>query len=203
MSSSIADEITCRRGFTLMEVMIGMLLLALVVGASGVAMVHFSQRTGEARLAVADLQQQQRFVQIITDDLVRLKDITAFTSTQFTFTVDDGAGGATSVSYTWTAATKTFTRRLGASLPVTLADNLTEFNLEYETVDQNDTEYIRGICLKMGWDGESEHTLLHRIELTNPLLLAEAPPETTMTGSIVSTTTTSTLKTLGTYIKIK
>ncbi|MBN2211275.1 MAG: prepilin-type N-terminal cleavage/methylation domain-containing protein [Sedimentisphaerales bacterium] len=178
MQNVVANNINSRRGFTLMEVMIGMLLLTLVVGAVGVAMVHFSQRTGEARLTVTELQQQQHLVQIITDDLSRLNDITTFTDTQFTFT-----SGADNITYTWDGQPSgTFCRQVNAASPIILADDVNIFALQYQTINKDgkigeDGDVLFALRLYLRQGADEVNTLVRTIELTNPLAYAELPQQ--------------------------
>ena len=142
-------------------------------------------------------------VQIITDDLSRLKSITSSTTTQLIFAIDDSTGGKKTVTYIWSGADiGTFTRQLNGDAPAVLSDEVADFELEYQTNEQNDEEWVCGFLLKLTWKGESEEILVHIVELTNPILIDELPVMVTLTGGITEDVE-KTLKTAGTYLKTK
>ena len=122
-----------RRGFTLVEVMVSMGVVAVILGAIAslmrLATAQFSATTNGA----SNLTKATSTLQQITTEVAVAKTVTERTATAITFTVPDrnADGQDETIRYSWTgtaggALTRTYN---GAS--TTVADNVYYFNATY------------------------------------------------------------------------
>ena len=121
-----------RKGFTLIEVMISVVLVLLILAGILSSVTYLSR----ADISVYDYAfmggQQRRLLERFGTDVRQFTSVTNFSSTSFSGTVPSPSGsGSSIVTYTYDPAQGTLTRSVNGSQTTTLLTNITAFSFTY------------------------------------------------------------------------
>ena len=142
------------RGFTLVELLIGMTLSLMLMGAvlSSYTFLarHFTRSLGFTSLFQPTLEAQgRRTLAYFTQDMGRASSISGNPSTSSLILVIPTSSGATTVTYAYNAGQKTLTRTVGGGTPLTLHWGLLTFTFGYYDIADRPytsfTNYLSGI----------------------------------------------------------
>lgn len=160
-----AGRIRSRAGLTYTEILICLILIALLAGAIGAALYQAHERTGRVHVRLTRQQNRMELVRLLADELRFATQINALDSTGITF-FSPRDGGVT-ISYAYDDGAQTVSRSEGYGIPETVAENVTVFSLEAETVSLQGTNYLEGVRLTLKIGPGSSQQVEQYLELMN------------------------------------
>ena len=122
-----------RAAFTLVEVMVSMVVVAIIMGAMASLMRLATTQFDATSSGTSNLTKTTTLLQQITAEVALAKTVTERTATAITFTVPDrnGDGQDETIRYSWTGTAGGAMTRTYNGTSATIADNVYCFNATY------------------------------------------------------------------------
>ncbi len=158
-----------RHGFTLVELVLSMVVMTILMGAMGSALVLASRAMPDDQSAAVLFRQGAQTVEQVLDELHTAQSLTVKTATTVLFTVPDRNSDSTAeiIRYAWSGTPgHALTRQYNSQTAVDVVENVQHFEVRY-TDDLIDgvsrTTEIR-VILQAGTDSDG------RVELATHIL---------------------------------
>ena len=157
-----------RRGFTLVELIISTLLMAMIAVAVGLATQYTRQRSGRARLTLIQEQSQRDLLRQLTVELGHTCNLQTYGANTVVFDTNLVGQGQITVQYVWSSETHTLQRRQDGGPFVVIAENLQYFDLQPDVEINGDTHYLRGWRLSLQIDTDPTGRIHRYIDVLDP-----------------------------------
>lgn len=167
--SIISNVRRCRKAFTLAEIMVTMVLIAIVASAAGVALNQGYFRTGKARATLIQLTKQSHVFQLLQNDLRWATQAHDISWDSISFTVPDitVVGDFELVTYHWNENNLQLSCQRNSGNPDVIAQDINNISFTEDTFTENETTYLRGITISIQFGSDENSTIERYIELIN------------------------------------
>lgn len=165
------DSIKAPSAFSLVEIIVTVVLISVITVAVGLTLNHTYKRTGNTKVSLSRMRQENDVLKILADDLRWATEITPLPVIEHGLTLGipstADTGGLEMVTYWWSPSNMTLSRRRGQEPMSIIASDIYSMIMEPDTFTKESTIYFHGITVILQFGSDTSNTVRRYIKTMN------------------------------------